>query len=103
MARVSVILAISYTDLVTNVMMLFQYQEQGAINALVASACFIGIGWLAHMYYAFHRCHGAGRATVAWEMLIAATFMAPAVATYRFVVGVEEHEHEHGADAIRLS
>ena len=86
--RVMGILIISYADIVTDVLMLLQYSRSN-MGAFVASATFLGLGLLLHAFRAYLMNAGRGARAIAWEILLAATFMAPAVATYRFVVGEE--------------
>ena len=93
-ARVLVILVVSYADLITDIGMLFEYNANGNHNALAASACFLGLGWVIHLYFAYLQNKGRGTSVVCKEILVAATFTAPAVATYRFVVGEVEKEEE---------
>mmetsp|Transcript_15548 Transcript_15548/g.36164 ORF Transcript_15548/g.36164 Transcript_15548/m.36164 type:complete len:886 (-) Transcript_15548:66-2723(-) len=90
--RVLVILAISQVDLATDLLMLVQYSHDGNEGALVASACILGTGWLAHIWTALNHSTGRGTKAIVHELLIAATFLAPVVGTYRFIVGAEVGE-----------
>jgi len=93
-AKVLVILAVSQVDLVTDLLMLVEYSRQAdREGAFVASACIMGLGWLAHIGMAFWSNTGRSASAVAREVLIAATFVAPVVGTYRFVVGAELDEN----------
>jgi len=93
--RVLVILAISQVDLATDLLMLVQYSHDGNEGALVASACILGTGWLAHIWTALNHSTGRGTKAIVHELLIAATFLAPVVGTYRFVVGAELDENSN--------
>ena len=56
------------------------------------------MGWLIHVLVAYIFNSGRGVSTIAREMVIAGTFMAPVVNSYRFVVGgVEEQDETDGA------
>eukprot|EP00620_Florenciella_sp_RCC1587_P004656 CAMPEP_0182601048 /NCGR_PEP_ID=MMETSP1324-20130603/91289_1 /TAXON_ID=236786 /ORGANISM="Florenciella sp., Strain RCC1587" /LENGTH=832 /DNA_ID=CAMNT_0024818957 /DNA_START=193 /DNA_END=2691 /DNA_ORIENTATION=+ len=93
-AKVLVILAVSQVDLVTDLLMLVEYSRQAdREGALVASACIMGLGWLVHVGIAFWSNTGCSASAVAREVLIAATFLAPVVGTYRFAVGAELDEN----------
>ena len=91
--RVVGILIISYVDIITDVLMLVQYsRSKSTEGAFVASAIFLSSGLLIHVLVAYLVNVGRGARAIAWEIVLAATFMAPAVATYRFVVGAEMGE-----------
>ena len=75
--------------------MLIQYSQQKEHAwAFAASACFLGLGWAVHVLVAWFLSTGRGAPEVAWEVLIAATFMAPVVGTYRFIIGTERDESQ---------
>ena len=101
-ARVLVILAISYVDLFTDGLMLSEYLRTGERGAFAASAACLGCSWLIHVWLAYYLNAGRGAGVVVREMLLAAVYLAPVVGTYRFIVGTEdedEDEEEHGAGA----
>ena len=82
-----VILAVSQVDLVTDLLMIVEYSRQAdREGAFVASACIMGLGWLVHVATAIWSNTGRSASAVAQEVLIAATFLAPVVGTYRFVL-----------------
>lgn len=98
--RVLVILVVAYVDLITDIGMLFEYNADGNHDALAASACFLGLGWVMHVYFAYLQTQGRNTSIVCKEILMAATFTAPAVSTYRFIVGgAEEEEKEEDGDS----
>ena len=81
---------ISYLDLATDILMLREYANKPESHwALVASSCFLFLGWALHIFCAWFSHAGRGLRVIGWEILIAATYMAPAVGTYRFIVGAE--------------
>ena len=84
-----VILVMSQVDLVTDLLMLVQYSNDGRTWAFAASTCFLGLGWAMHLAFAWFTNAGRDAKEIAREVLIAATFLAPVVGTYRFVVGAD--------------